>query len=374
MQRPTTDGAPLVLLAAGGTGGHLFPAEALAAVLARRGILVDLVTDERAERYGTAFPARNLHLVASATVRGRDPFSLARTATLLGVGTVQALRLIGRIRPSAVVGFGGYPTVPPVLAATLRRVPTLIHEQNAVMGRANRLLAPRVTAIATGFAGVLAGSPTLAAKATRTGNPVRPAVVAAAATPYAAPEAGGPLRLLVFGGSQGARIMADIVPAAIERLARELQTRLSVVQQAREEDLARVEAAYARAQVAAEVAPFFADLPARMAASHLVISRSGASTVAELAAIGRGAILVPLPHALDQDQSANAGVLANAGGAMRLLQDDFTPERLAAEIGALASAPQKLVAMAAAACSQGAIDAAERLADLVVNTIRGDPR
>jgi UDP-N-acetylglucosamine--N-acetylmuramyl-(pentapeptide) pyrophosphoryl-undecaprenol N-acetylglucosamine transferase len=261
-----------------------------------------------------------------------------------------------------------------VLAATLRRVPTLIHEQNAVMGRANRLLAPRVTAIATGFAGVLAGSPTLAAKATRTGNPVRPAVVAAAATPYAAPEAGGPLRLLVFGGSQGARIMADIVPAAIERLAHELQTRLSVVQQAREEDLARVEAAYARAQVAAEVAPFFADLPARMAASHLVISRSGASTVAELAAIGRGAILVPLPHALDQDQSANAGVLANAGGAMRLLQDDFTPERLAAEIGALASAPQKLVAMAAAARSQGAIDAAERLADLVVNTIRGDPR
>jgi UDP-N-acetylglucosamine--N-acetylmuramyl-(pentapeptide) pyrophosphoryl-undecaprenol N-acetylglucosamine transferase len=373
MQRPTTDGAPLVLLAAGGTGGHLFPAEALAAVLARRGIVVDLVTDERAERYGTAFPARNLHLVASATVRGRDPFSLARTATLLGVGTVQALRLIGRIRPSAVVGFGGYPTVPPVLAATLRRVPTLIHEQNAVMGRANRLLAPRVTAIATGFAGVLAGSPALAAKATRTGNPVRPAVVAAAATSYAAPEA-GPLRLLVFGGSQGARIMADIVPAAVERLARELQTRLSVVQQAREEDLARVEAAYARAQVAAEVAPFFADLPARMAASHLVISRSGASTVAELAAIGRGAILVPLPHALDQDQSANAGVLANAGGAMRLLQDDFTPERLAAEIGALASAPQKLVAMAAAARSQGAVDAAERLADLVVNTIRGDPR
>jgi UDP-N-acetylglucosamine--N-acetylmuramyl-(pentapeptide) pyrophosphoryl-undecaprenol N-acetylglucosamine transferase len=356
MQRSTTDGAPLVLLAAGGTGGHLFPAEALAAVLARRAIVVDLVTDERAERYGTAFPARNLHLVASATVRGRDPLSLARTATLLGAGTVQAWRLIGRIRPSAVVGFGGYPTVPPVL------------------GRANRLLAARVTAIATGFAGVLAGTPALAVKATRTGNPVRPAVVAAAATPYAAPEAGGPLRLLVFGGSQGARVMADIVPAAVERLAPELQTRLSVVQQAREEDLARVKAAYARAQVAAEVAPFFADLPARMAASHLVVSRSGASTVAELAAIGRGAILVPLPHALDQDQSANAGVLANAGGAMRLLQDDFTPERLAAEIGALASAPQKLVAMAAAARSQGAIDAAERLADLVVNTTGGDPR
>ncbi|HEY6995411.1 MAG TPA: undecaprenyldiphospho-muramoylpentapeptide beta-N-acetylglucosaminyltransferase [Xanthobacteraceae bacterium] len=374
MQHSATPGAPLVLLAAGGTGGHLFPAEALADALTRRGIDVDLATDERAERYGAAFPARHVHLVASATVRGRDPLSLARTAALIGVGTVQALRLIARIRPSAVVGFGGYPTVPPVLAATLRRIPTVIHEQNAVMGRANRLLASRVTAIATGFAGVLDGTPTLAAKVTRTGNPVRPAVVAAAATPYVAPQPGGALRLLVFGGSQGARIMADIVPAAVERLAGDLQIRLAVVQQAREEDLARVKAGYARAQVTAEVAPFFADLPGRIAASHLVVARAGASTVAELAAIGRPAILVPLPHAVDQDQSANAGVLAQAGAALRLPQDDFTADRLAAEIGALASAPQKLVAMAAAARSQGAVDAAERLADLVVHTMREDVR
>ncbi|MGA7490155.1 MAG: glycosyltransferase, partial [Xanthobacteraceae bacterium] len=183
-----------------------------------------------------------------------------------------------------------------------------------------------------------------------------------------------PLRLVVFGGSQGARIMADIVPAAVERIEPHLQARLSVVQQAREEDLPRVKAGYARAQVAAEVAPFFADLPARIAASHLVVARSGASTVAELAAIGRPAILVPLPHALDQDQSANAAVLAKAGGAIRLPQDDFTADRLAAEISALASAPQKLVAMAAAARSQGAVDAAERLADLVLDTIRRDLR
>jgi len=373
-QRRTTGGATLVLLAAGGTGGHLFPAEALADALGRRGIAVDLATDERAERYGKAFPARHIHLIASATVRGRDPLSLARTGAMLGIGTLQAWRLMARVAPAAVVGFGGYPTVPPVLAATLRKIPTVIHEQNAVMGRANRLLAPRVTAIATGFAGVLAGTPVLAAKATRTGNPVRPAVVAAAATPYAVPDPAGALRLLVFGGSQGARIMADIVPAAIERLPRDLQARLVVVQQAREEDLARVKDIYARAQVAAEVAPFFTDLPARMAASHLVVARSGASTVAELAAIGRPAILVPLPHALDQDQSANAGVLAQAAAAMRLPQSEFTPERLAAEIATLASAPQKLVAMAAAARSQGAIDAAERLADLVINTIGGSPR
>ena len=358
--------ATLVLLAAGGTGGHLFPAEALAEVLRSRGIAVDLATDDRAERYGKKFPVRHVHVIASETVRGRNPIALARTAALLGIGTVQALRLITRIKPSAVVGFGGYPTVPPVLAATFKGIPTLIHEQNAVMGRANRLLASRVNAIATSFAGVLDREPKLAAKATRTGNPVRPAVIAVMMTPYVAPDATGPLRLVAFGGSQGARIMADIVPLAVERLERHLQARLAIVQQAREEDLARVRDIYARAKVAAEVASFFTDLPARIAASHLVVSRSGASTVAELAAIGRPAILVPLPHALDQDQAANAGVLERAGGAIRLPQSEFTPERLAAEIGALASAPQKLVAMAAAARSQGAVDAAERLADLVL--------
>ncbi len=363
MQR---DGAPLVLLAAGGTGGHLFPAEALAEALARRGIVVDLATDDRAERYGKKFPARQTHIITSETVRGRDPISLVRTGAKLMIGGWQAWRLLGRLKPAAVVGFGGYPTVPPVLAATLRGIPTIIHEQNAVMGRANRLLAKRVTAIASSFAGVLDGDPDLAAKATRTGNPVRPLVLAAAAAPYAAPDSAGTLRLVAFGGSQGARIMSDIVPAAIERLEPHLQMRLAIVQQAREEDVARVREIYARVKVAAEVAPFFTDLPARIAAAHLIVSRSGASTVAELAAIGRPAVLVPLPHALDQDQAANARVLERAGGAICLPQSDFTPDRLAAEITALATAPQKLVAMAAAARSQGAADAAERLADLVV--------
>ncbi|MFL6798197.1 MAG: undecaprenyldiphospho-muramoylpentapeptide beta-N-acetylglucosaminyltransferase [Xanthobacteraceae bacterium] len=363
-------GGSLVLLAAGGTGGHLFPAEALAEALGRRGIEVDLATDARAERYGTKFPAREIHLISSETLRNRDPLSLARTVALLGAGAWQAWRLLGRIRPAAVVGFGGYPTVPPVLAATLRKVPSLIHEQNAVMGRANRFLAARVDAIATSFAGVLDREPHLHGKATLTANPVRPSVIAAAATPYVAPALEERLRLLVFGGSQGARIMADIVPEAVARLEPHLQMRLSVVQQARADDVARVRATYAKAKVAAEVAPFFGDLPARIASAHLLIARSGASTVAEVAAIGRPAILVPLPHALDQDQSANAAVLAQAGGAMALRQDDFTPARLAAEISALASAPQKLVAMAAAARSQGAIDAAERLADLVMRTMQ----
>ena len=361
MQEPRR---PLVLVAAGGTGGHLFPAEALAAALGQRGVAVHLATDRRAARYGGWFTDDTVHVVASATLRARNPIALARTLSVLGFGCAQAWALIRRLRPAAMIGFGGYPTIPPVLVAAWRGVPSLIHDANAVIGRANRLLAPRVTAIATTFPDVFRAEPAWAAKATLTGNPVRPAVVAAAATPYAATY--DPLRVLVFGGSQGARIMADIVPAAVGLLDAGLRKRLAIVQQAREEDVSRVREAYARLGVSAEIAPFFADLPARMAASHLVVSRSGASTVAELAAIGRPAMLVPLPHALDQDQFANAGVLEKAGGAIRLVQDAFTPQRLATEIAALAAAPERLAAMAAAAKSLGRLDAADRLADLVL--------
>src|ERR1051325_8618149 len=321
--------ASVVLLAAGGTGGHLFPAEALAEALKRRGVVVDLATDERATRYGHDFPARATHVIPSATIRGRNPLSLAKTAAMLGMGAMKALMLLRRIRPVAVVGFGGYPTLPPLLAATLRRIPTVIHDANAVMGRANRMLAPRVTAIATSFPGMTL-DPTLAPKVTTTGNPVRPMVLVSAAQPYATPVPDGTFNLLVAGGSQGARVMADVVPPTIETMTPELRARLSIVQQARGEDETRVREAYARLGGKAEVAPFFSDLPSRIAAAHLIVSRSGASTVAELAAIGRPAILVPLPHALDQDQLANATVLANAGGAIVLKQDDFTPGRLAA--------------------------------------------
>jgi UDP-N-acetylglucosamine--N-acetylmuramyl-(pentapeptide) pyrophosphoryl-undecaprenol N-acetylglucosamine transferase len=361
--------APLVLLAAGGTGGHLFPAEALAEALARRGLVIDLVTDARAERYGKRFPARQIHVIASETVRSRNPLSLARTGAIMSLALVRATMLLARIKPAVVVGFGGYPTLAPVLAATWRRIPTIIHEQNAVIGRANKLLAPRVSAIATSFAGVLDQAGALGAKATPTGNPVRPAVIAAAAMPYPDLASDGLVRLLVFGGSQGARIMSQIVPAAIAQLDQALRVRLLVAQQARGEDLAEVRDSYARTGISAEVAAFFPDLPARIAAAHLVVARSGASTVAELAAIGRPAVLVPLPNALDQDQQANAAVLETAGGAIRLHQDDFTPARLAAEISALAAEPGRLTAMATAAKSAGAIDAAERLADLVLDTI-----
>ena len=356
---------PLILLAAGGTGGHLFPAEALGVELIRRGHRVRLVTDARALRYTGLFTKDTIDVVPSETVRSRTPWSLARTGAMLTAGTLVALNLMRRMKPAAVVGFGGYPTVPPLLAARLFGVPTLVHEANAVLGRANRFLSSRVSAIATSLPGVLDRDPALAAKTTTVGTPMRPAILAAAAVKFVSPEPNGPLRLLVVGGSQGARVMADIVPGAIERLEPSLWNRLILTQQVREEDMTRVRAVYDRLKINAELAPFFVDLPALLASSQLVISRSGAGTVAELGAIGRPSILVPLPGSIDQDQFANAGVLAQANGALRIAQADFTPDRLAAEISSLAAEPGRLTAMATSARGVGRLDAAERLADLV---------
>src|SRR6476469_9784660 len=362
------DNSPLILLAAGGTGGHLFPAEALGVELIKRGFRVRLATDARALRYSGLFSKENdnIDVVPSETVRGRNPLSLARTAIMLGYGTAVALNLVRRLKPAAVVGFGGYPTVPPLMAARLLGVPGIIHDANAVLGRANRFLSGRVNAIATSLPGVLDRDPSLAGKTTTVGTPMRPAILAAAAVPFASPEPNGPLRLLVVGGSQGARVMSDIVPGAIERLEPVLWSRLIVTQQVRDEDMTRVRAVYDRLRINAELAPFFTDLPARLASKHLIVSRSGAGTVAELAAIGRPSILVPLPGAIDQDQFANAGVLERADGALRIAQAEFTSERLASEISALAAEPARLTAMAANARKAGRLDAAGRLADLVV--------
>jgi UDP-N-acetylglucosamine--N-acetylmuramyl-(pentapeptide) pyrophosphoryl-undecaprenol N-acetylglucosamine transferase len=285
---------------------------------------------------------------------------------MLASGTVAATRLMRRLKPAAVVGFGGYPTLPPLIAARLCGVPGIIHDANAVLGRANRFLSRHVNAIATSLPGVLDRDPALANKATTVGTPMRPSILAAAAVTYEPPERTGPFRLLVVGGSQGARVMSDIVPGAIERLEPSLWGRLVLTQQVREEDMARVRAIYDRLKINAELAPFFTDLPARLAANHLVVSRSGAGTVAELAAIGRPSILVPLPGAIDQDQFANAGVLSQVNGALRIAQADFTPARLASEISSFAAEPARLAAMAASARAVGRLDAAERLADLAV--------
>ncbi len=356
-----------ILLAAGGTGGHLFPAEALATVLADRGREVHLATDERATRYGKAFPAKETHEIPSATFSGRTPGAVAGAMLQLGRGFLASWSLIGSLKPAVVVGFGGYPTAPPVLAAALRGVPTVIHEQNGVIGRANRMLAPRVKIIATGFPSVKGISPSAAGKVRQTGNPVRPAVLQAARIPFQPPVEGGPLRLVVFGGSQGARVMSDVVPPAIERLPPEARARLSIVQQARVEDEGRVRDTYARLGVAAEVSPFFRDMPARIAAGHLIIARSGASTVAELSVIGRASILVPLPHSLDGDQAENAATLAATGAAQVVKQSEFTPVWLAGELQRRLADPQGLTRASEAAKSAGVPDAAERLAGLVLD-------
>lgn len=360
------DTAPLILLAAGGTGGHLFPAEALGVELIKRGLRVRLATDSRALRYSGLFTKDMIDVVPSETVRGRTPWSLAYTGLMLAAGTAVSLNLMRRLKPAAVVGFGGYPTLPPLLAARLLGVPGIIHDANAVLGRANRFLSSRVDAIATSLPGVLDRDPALAPKTTTVGTPMRPAILAAAAVKYVSPGLTGPFRLLVVGGSQGARVMADIVPGAIERLEPALWNRLVLTQQVREEDMMRVRAVYDRLKINAELAPFFDDLPARLASHHLIVSRSGAGTVAELAAIGRPSILVPLPGSIDQDQFANAGVLAQANGALRIPQGEFTSDRLAAEISALAAEPERLTTMAANARTVGRLDAAERLADLVM--------
>src|SRR5579863_4120750 len=357
---------PLILLAAGGTGGHLFPAEALGVELMKRGFRVRLVTDSRALRYSGLFTRDTIDVVPSETVRSRNPLSLARTGVMLAAGMAVAVHLLRKLKPAAVVGFGGYPTLPPLIAARLLGIPAAIHDANAVLGRANRFLSAYVNAIATSLPGVLDRDPQLASKTTTVGTPMRPAILAAAGVNYAAPDASGVLRLLVVGGSQGARVMSDIVPPAIEKLEPSLWGRLVLTQQVRDEDMARVRAVYDRLKINAELAPFFNDLPARLAANHLLVSRYGAGTVTELAAVGRPSILVPLPGSIDQDQFANAGVLAQAGGALRIPQAEFSPDRLASEISALAAEPLRLVAMADAARKAGRLDAAERLADLVV--------
>ena len=358
--------SPLILLAAGGTGGHLFPAEALGVELMKRGLRVRLATNSRALRYSGLFSRDMIDVVPSETLRSRAPWSLAYTGLTLAAGMIVALGLLRKLRPAAVVGFGGYPTLPPLLAAKIVGIPGIIHDANAVLGRANRFLSSRVSAIATSLPGVLDRDPELAAKTTTVGTPMRPAILAAAAVKYAAPDVAGPFRLLVIGGSQGARVMADIVPGAIERLEPSLWNRLVLTQQVREEDLSRVRAVYDHLKINVELAPFFTDLPAKLASHHLVVSRSGAGTVAELGAIGRPSILVPLPGSIDQDQFANAGVLSRAGGALRIPQAEFTSDRLASEISTLAAEPAKLSAMADAARTVGRLDAAQRMADLVM--------
>ena len=358
----------LAVVAAGGTGGHLFPAQALAEALQARGWRIVLATDERGAAYAGAFPAEERIPLSAATFKRGDPLGMARAGLAVVRGVLQAMAAFRRLQPDVVVGFGGYPSAPSLAAAIVSRRRTMIHEQNAVIGRTNKLLAPYVTAVASAFP-VLKKAPTkVAARAQVVGNPIRPDIRALADLPYEPPA--DELRLLVTGGSQGARLLSETTPHAIAQLPEALRLRLVVQQQTRPESMEIARGVYQEAMVKAETAPFFRDMASRLAGAHLVVGRSGSSTVCELATAGRPAILIPLKIALDDDQGQNAQVLADAGGAVVLREDDLSVDSLSALLASLLGDPARLARMAAGARSVARPDAAERLADLVEATAR----
>ncbi len=356
----------LAVLAAGGTGGHLFPAQALAEVLTDRGWRIVLATDERVGSLSDAFPAQEHLALPAATIRRGDPISPLKAGITILRGILMARAALNRLSPAVVVGFGGYPSLPALLAAISQGRRTVIHEQNAVLGRANRLLAPRVTAVARAFPTLIKASSRVAASSVVTGNPIRPPIRALANLAYERP--GDVFRLLVTGGSQGARLLSELVPAAIAELPEALRLRLKVQQQARRESLDIARSLYADALVVAEVSPFFRDMAACLGQAHLVIGRSGASTVSELAVAGRPSILVPLGAALDDDQGQNAKLLADAGAAIVLREGTLTKALMTQTLRALLENPQRFETMAKAARAVAVPDAADRLADLVERT------
>ena len=352
------------VLAAGGTGGHLIPAFALATELDRRGHHVALITDAR----GAAIPGKPDFLTAHILPAGRfgkNPLKWFGALKALWDGRKMALRLFETFEPSAVVGFGGYPAAPAILAATSAKIPALVHEQNAILGRVNRLVAGRVQAIATAYPQIARLKPKHLNKVHLVGNPVRAQVLDLREQRYPPFSEDGLLRILVTGGSQGARILSEVVPDGLAMLQPALRSRLQVTQQCRPEDIDAVRARYRNHDIPAELGTYFENMAERLADTHLFIGRAGASTIAELTAVGRPAILIPLPIATDDHQTANARELADAGGARSIAQPRFTAKELAKQIQAMAQRPQTLATAAHAAWNCGRPDAVRDLADLV---------
>jgi UDP-N-acetylglucosamine--N-acetylmuramyl-(pentapeptide) pyrophosphoryl-undecaprenol N-acetylglucosamine transferase len=351
----------LIVLSAGGTGGHLFPAQALAGELVRRGKTIVVMTDRRGTNYAKAFPGAAIETVPSAAFSDRSILGLVSAPFEIVAGIVSAWTKLRRLKANAVIGFGGYPSLPVMIAAWLGRFPSAILEQNAVTGRANRAVMNKVRVMAAAFP-IARFAPKDPSKIVLTGNPLRAEVIALSGTAYDKPTVDGPLHLLVFGGSQGARAMSELVPAAVALLPAQMRARLSIVQQCRPEDLDAVRAAYK--DVTAELASFFHDMPARMAKAHLVVARSGAGTVSELMAIGRPSILIPLPHALDDNQTPNGEILSKADAGWCVAQAALTPEKLAGMIKLAFADPDGLARRAANAHALARIDAVSRLADV----------
>jgi UDP-N-acetylglucosamine--N-acetylmuramyl-(pentapeptide) pyrophosphoryl-undecaprenol N-acetylglucosamine transferase len=358
------------LVAAGGTGGHLFPAAAFAGEMRTRGWRVVLMTDARGRRYADGFPADAIEDVPAATIQGLNPVRNIRAALTIVRGIAAARATLKALDPAIVAGFGGYPSLPALEAALSQKRPVLIHEQNAVLGRVNRTYAGRVSAVACGFERLDRLPPAALARKIVTGNPVRPAILEARDAPYPAAPPGAPLRVLVTGGSQGARLFGEVTPEAVALLPDDIRARLEVTQQAREEQVAQVRQRYAALKVKAEVEPFFRDMGARLAQAHLVIARAGASTVTELQAAGRPSILIPLAIAADDHQTANAEALTGIGAADAIPEYDFNAGALAALLGRRLADPHDLAVRAAAARASARIDATARLADLAEKLAR----
>ncbi|ALE17153.1 UDP-N-acetylglucosamine--N-acetylmuramyl-(pentapeptide) pyrophosphoryl-undecaprenol N-acetylglucosamine transferase [Altererythrobacter epoxidivorans] len=352
------------VLAAGGTGGHLIPAFALATELERRGHHVALITDER----GANIPGKPDFLPAHVLPAGRfgkNPLHWIGGIRAVLEGRSMALRLFETFQPSAVVGFGGYPALPAMLASTSAEIPTVVHEQNAVLGRVNRLMAGKVQAIATSYPDVARLKEKQRIKVDLVGNPVRAEVLTLRDEDFPPFTEDGILRVLVTGGSQGASVLSEVVPDGLAMLQPALRQRLQVTQQCRPEDLDRVRERYRNHDIPAELGTYFEDMETRLADAHLFIGRAGASTIAELTAVGRPAILVPLPIATDDHQAANTREVVKAGGARMIRQDRFTPKELAKQIQAMAQNPGSLSNAAHAAWNCGRPDAAKKLAELV---------
>lgn len=362
----------LIVLAAGGTGGHVFPAEALARELKSRGHRLALLTDRRGDVYGGALGEMETHQIRAGGIAGKGALAKIFSIAELGLGTLQARKLLKTMQPSAVVGFGGYASIPTMMAASLAGVPTVLHEQNAILGRANRLLADRARAIAVSFPeskGIPARS---VHKVTHTGMPVRSGVLEVRDIPYPSFTDGAPFNILVLGGSQGARVLSDVIPDAISQLSEPLKVRIKIIQQCRPEDLEHVRGRYKYHNINAELASFFDDVPARLAGAHLVISRSGASTVAELLVVGRPALLVPYRYATDNHQSLNAHAVDEVGAGWLIPEADFSTDSLASRLESMFGMPMILEKAAEAARRAGIPNATERLATLVEATLNGN--
>jgi len=360
----------LIVLAAGGTGGHVFPAEALAQELLAQGHRLALITDKRGAAYGGTLGLIETHHITASGFAGTGITGRIKGVISLGIGIWQARALLRRLKPAAVVGFGGYAAAPTMMAAAQLGIPSVIHEQNAILGRANRLLAGRVSRVCTSFD--LARPAPSNARVIRTGIPVRPGVAAVRASAYAAPNMTGPFRILVLGGSQGARVFSDVIPAAVKLLPEALRNRLEIAQQCRSEELDRTHAAYADTGVHVELRTFFDNVPQLLSNAHVLIARSGASTVGEVTVAGRPSLLVPYPFAADDHQTANANALVTAGGGWVLPQPVFTAEALAEKLARFATEPALLSEAASAAAAFAIPDAASRLAGVVAALIRGE--